>query len=181
MSFRHFIFFMMVICYSAGCHKTDQTHHKTGSTSEADSGRPFEAQQPDATADSLGPAGAVAVIRRYYDAINQGHYRRAFLLWENDGSASGQTLEAFRKGYSGTRSVIATIGTPGRIEGAAGSRYIDIPIFLKATTRTGETQYFTGKYVLRRVVVDGATHEQRRWHIYSASISQKQPPSPDKE
>jgi hypothetical protein len=31
-------------------------------------------------------------------------------------------------------------------------------------------QHFTGRYTLRRVVVDGATAEQRRWHFYSAEL-----------
>ena len=53
---------------------------------------------------------------------------------------------------------------------AAGSRYVEIPVELTATTNDGRTQRFQGTVTLRRSVVVGATLEQRRWHIYTAKI-----------
>ena len=62
------------------------------------------------------------------------------------------------------------MGEPGRIEGAAGSRYIRIPVEVRATTADGAAQCFRGSYTLRRGVVPGATEEVRRWRIYSAEL-----------
>jgi hypothetical protein len=42
---------------------------------------------------------------------------------------------------------------------------------IAAVTASGEEQEFEGTYTLRRSVVDGASAEQRQWHIYSAAIA----------
>jgi hypothetical protein len=123
---------------------------------------------PDA--DSTDPA---QVIRLYYDAINRRDFRTAFMLWGDSGRASGKTLEQFEAGFSATDSSQVTIGKTGRIEGAAGSRYVEIPVTIHAWQRGGMAQEFAGSYVLRRAVVDGATDMQRRWHLYSADIHEQ--------
>ena len=64
-----------------------------------------------------------------------------------------------------------TIGDSTRIEGAAGSEYATIPVTVDAETSRGERQHFVGTYTLRRVMVDGAPAEDRRWHIESAHLS----------
>ena len=66
-----------------------------------------------------------------------------------------------------------TTSAPGRIEGAAGSRYVEVPVVVQATTRSGQHQRFEGQYMLRRSVVDGSTPEQRRWHLYDAQLVQE--------
>jgi hypothetical protein len=121
--------------------------------------------------DAGGAEAAVAVIDAYYAAINRRDYDRAYRYWSGEGSASGQSLEQFTKGFADTAAVELRTGTPGRIDPAAGSRYVEIPIEITATTTVGKTQRFRGHYVLRRSVVDGATVEQRQWHIASAKIS----------
>ncbi len=123
------------------------------------------------TEDDAGPEAAVAVINDYYAAINRRDYDRAYRYWSGEGSASGQSPAQFRNGFADTAAVEIRIGTPGRIDPAAGSRHVEIPIEITATTRAGKTQRFRGKYVLRRSVVDGATAEQRQWRIASAKIS----------
>jgi hypothetical protein len=45
-----------------------------------------------------------------------------------------------------------------------------VPVVIYAVTNRGDEQRFDGRYVLRRSVVDGASAEQRRWHIYSADV-----------
>ena len=122
------------------------------------------------SADTLGPEGAVAVIRRYYEAIQARELPQAYRLWAGEGDASGQTFEDFEAGFAETSSVSVETGAPGRIEGAAGSRYIEVPVHITATTRDGRVQHFQGTYVLRRSVVDGASEEQRAWHIHSAEL-----------
>jgi hypothetical protein len=120
--------------------------------------------------DSGSAEAAVAVVRDYYAAIDAGDYGRAYRYWASGGEASGQTFEEFRRGLAGTASVRVEVGEPGRIEGAAGSRYIRIPVEVHATTTQGAAQCFRGSYTLRRAVVPGATEEQRRWRIYSAEL-----------
>lgn len=114
---------------------------------------------------------AVAVIDAYYAAIRRHDYPAAHRYWSAEGTASGQTLEQFTRGFADTATVEVTTGTPGRIDPAAGSRYIEIPVTITAQTRAGKTQHFRGHYVLRRSVVDGATADQRHWHIASAKLT----------
>lgn len=121
--------------------------------------------------DPLSAEAAAAVIRTYYDAIDRKDYARAYRSWGGGGAASGQTFESFVRGFAETETVKAEVGPPGRIEGAAGSRYATVPVAIEAKTTGGTTQRFAGTYALRRSVVDGATPEQRSWHIDSARIT----------
>jgi len=137
-------------------------------------------EEPSASAleesdPALAPARAVAVIRGYYDAIDGKRYVQAYQMWESNGAASGRTQAQFVSGYAHTRSVQVAIARPGPIGAAAGSRYIEIPVHVTAINDRGERESYVGKYTLRRAVVDGATLEQRLWHIYSASLRQEKP------
>jgi hypothetical protein len=135
-----------------------------------------EAQPAPLPADSVSAPAAdtasdpAAVLRRYYAAINARDYRQAYAQWGADGGASKQTFEVFATGFAQTKRVEATIGKPGRVEGAAGSRYVEVPVEIRAETMGGEAQHFSGFYALRQVVADGATKEQRQWHLYSADL-----------
>lgn len=120
-----------------------------------------------AAADTTDPT---QVIRSYYDAINRRDFRTAFMLWGDSGRASGKTLEQFEAGFADTDSSQVDVGEAGRVEGAAGSRFVEVPVTIHAWKRDGSAQEFTGSYVVRRAVVDGATDAQRRWHLYSADI-----------
>lgn len=117
-----------------------------------------------------GAGGAVAVIRAYYAAIGDSSYGEAYHYWASGGAASKRTPEEFARGFVDTRSVRVRTGSAGRIEGAAGSRYIEIPVTVDAVTSAGAHQRFSGSYVLRRAVVPGATPEQRSWRIYTATL-----------
>lgn len=139
------------------------------SADSAVAGMPDTIPHPPA-ADSTDPA---QVIRLYYDAINRRDFRTAFLLWGDSGRASGKTLAQFEAGFADTDSSRVAIGEPGRVEGAAGSRYVEIPVTIHAWQRDGTAQEFSGSYVLRRAVVDGATEAQRRWHLNSADIHER--------
>ena len=117
------------------------------------------------------PTSPVAVIQTYYAAINAHEFWQAYGLWGDNGAESGQTLREFTAGFKETESVAVKVGQPGRVEGAAGSRYVTIPVTISAITTGGQAQRFTGSYTLRRTVVDGATATQRRWQLFSADIS----------
>ncbi|HKV07444.1 MAG TPA: hypothetical protein VJ725_04840 [Thermoanaerobaculia bacterium] len=125
---------------------------------------------PPEVSASTDAQEAAGVVRRYYAAIRAKDFRSAYALWGESGAASGQTFEAFAAGFAQTANVEAEIGEPGRVEGAAGSRYVEVHVVIRALTDAGEKQRFEGTYTLRRTVVDGATPEQRRWHLYKADV-----------
>jgi glucose/arabinose dehydrogenase len=117
---------------------------------------------------------AVDVLKNYYAAINAKEYEKAYKLWSNEGEASDQTFDQFKKGFAETRSVEITITSEDLIvEGAAGSRFITIPVKIRSVMKNGKTQNFAGEYILRKVMVDGATAEQMKWHINSATIKKQ--------
>ena len=137
---------------------------------------------PLATADVPGadvagepaPDDAVAVIRDYYAAINRGDFSKAYALWSDDGRASGQSPQQFAAGFAETTGVSVEVMPPGRVDAAAGSRFVEVPVAITATQRDGSQRKYVGAYVLRRAVADGATPEQRAWRIGSADIREVQ-------
>ncbi len=120
-------------------------------------------------------ADAASVVRAYYAAIAARQYPRAYALWSGGGQASGQSAQQFAGGFADTASVSADVGAPGRVDAAAGSRYVEIPVSVTATRRDGSVHRYVGAYTLRRAVVDGATDEQRAWRIASADLRELQP------
>jgi hypothetical protein len=120
-------------------------------------------------------AAAIAVLRDYYAAIDARDYPRAWHLWSGGGQASRQTLAGFAAGFADTRTVSVEPGAPGRIEGAAGSRYLTVPATVRAVHADGSIHRYSGSYTLRRAVVDGATAEQRAWRIASADLREVAP------
>ncbi len=120
--------------------------------------------------DAATPAAARQVVVDYYAAIDAGDYQKAYALWSDKGMASGQTFEHFSGGYANTRSVRAVVGEPADEEGAAGSRYIQVPVELNAIQRDGSERRYRGRFTLRAVMADGASQEQRRWHLASAEM-----------
>ena len=118
---------------------------------------------------------AVAVVRDYYAAINGGDFGRAHALWSDGGHASGQSLQQFANGFTDTTGVAVQIDAPGRVDAAAGSRYIEVPVAIDAKQRDGSVRQFVGAYVLRRAVADGAGTEQRQWRIASADLREVRP------
>ena len=132
-----------------------------------------DASNPEATgvevpATEPTPEDAVALVRNYYAAIEARDYDRAYLSWAD--GANRQTPEQFAAGFATTAHVAATIDTPGRMEAAAGSRYIEVPVAIESAQQDGSVRRYVGAYTLRRAVVDGATPEQRQWRIASADI-----------
>ena len=131
---------------------------------------------PHAIADNEPAAQeAIGVIRDYYAAINAQNYAQAFALWSDGGRATGQSPEQFADGYARTNGVSVEVMAPGRIDAAAGSRYIEVPVALTATLDDGSQHRYAGMYTLRRTVVDGASPEQRAWRIASADLREVQP------
>ncbi len=163
---------------AAACTRTDDaasaptpTRQETAAVAPPSSTTSAGAPPPTTEAsDQATPAAARQAVVDYYAAIDAGDYAKAYALWSDNGAASGQTFEHFSGGYANTRSVRAVVGDPTNEEGAAGSRYIQVPVQLSALQRDGSERRYDGRFTLRAVVADGATQEQRRWHLASAEM-----------
>ena len=142
---------------------------------------PAEPGQPGGLPDDRTPVaegkfapdsaqGAANVVQIYYASIEGGKYAAARALWGNGGEDSKASPAAFAAGFARYKEYHANIGGPGEIEGAAGSRYVTVPVQIYARLKDGRPDYQTGNVVLRRTEVDGATPEQRKWHIYSIDL-----------
>ena len=118
---------------------------------------------------------AVLVLRGYYAAINARDYANAYAQWSDGGRASGQSMQQFVDGFADTAGVSVAFGEAGPIEGAAGARYIEIPVTADATQTDGSVRHYTGGFTMRMSVVDGASAAQRNWHIVSASLRELRP------
>lgn len=115
-------------------------------------------------------AAAVAVVQRYYSAINARDYGTAWAQWGDDGPPN-QTLDKFQAGFAGTRSTRVTIGKLEPGDAGAGSIYQTVPVTVDSQLQDGTRQRFAGDYVVRRVNdVDGASASQLRWHIGQAKL-----------
>ena len=131
--------------------------------------RPSVASTP---ADSVGDPAAI--VRAYYAAIRAHDFLRAYRMWETSGQRNVRSFAQFEAGFDSTETVDVKTSAPGRVEGAAGSRYVTVPVEIDSRLRNGTRQKFTGTYTLRRVVVPGASDAHRRWHLYAANIRQLQ-------
>jgi hypothetical protein len=114
-------------------------------------------------------ASPVSVLESYYAAISARDYAKAYGLWGSSGPPN-QTLAEFTSGFADTASASVKPGQPSRVEPAAGSRYVEVPVTVTARTTAGAAQRFEGSYTLRRTVVDGAPPADREWHIYKATL-----------
>ena len=144
----------------------------SASATPAAHGAASEATAPiaESRGNEAGPAAARQLVVDYYAAINDRDHAKAYASWSDGGRASGQAFEDFRDGYANTVSVQATVGEPMGEEGAAGSRYIQVPVELVARQRDGSEKRYRGSFTLRAVMADGASTEQRRWHLASADL-----------
>ncbi len=111
--------------------------------------------------------GAANVVQTYYALIESGRYEQAWALWSDGGKASGSDAEAFAARFAPYSEYHANIGAPGQIEAGAGQRYVTVPVQVYGRVKaTGKPFYQLGEATLHRTGdIDGATAEQRAWHI----------------
>ena len=128
------------------------------------------ASSPRTSMDTVDPG---AVVGAYLGALRKHAAARDSMLWE-PATGSDDGFRAFRD----TTVAAFHVGTPGRIEGAAGSRYVEIPLTVDLATRTAPIR-LRGIATLRRAVVDGASDAQRRWRIVRIQWSVPTAPSLD--
>ena len=128
--------------------------------------------------------GAANVVQTYYAHLEQGEFRKAWLLWGGRGEASGMTAQAFAASFGKYSEYHANIGAPGEIDAGAGQRYVTVPVQVYGRLKEGNRPfYMLGSVTLHRTEVDGASAEQRSWRIRSADIKPRPgeaepPPAP---
>ena len=87
-------------------------------------------------------------------------------MWGPDGNPE-QNFDEFAKGYAATAKTTVTTGSPSRVEGAAGSLYVEVPVTVDAQLVTGRQQHFTGSYTLRQLNMGPS----QGWHIALAKLT----------
>ena len=108
--------------------------------------------------------GAANVVQTYYALLEAKKFVEAHKLWTT--GVGDLADETFAAQFANYREYHAEVGAPGRIEGAAGSLYVTVPVRTYGVTKAGERFEQPGVVTLRRVNdVPGSTDEQRRWHI----------------
>jgi hypothetical protein len=106
--------------------------------------------------------GAADVMQHYYALIGQKRYAEALKLW---GPAS-QIAPASETEFGDKLEYHGLVGSPGEIEGAAGSLYVTVPVQVYGRLRDGRELHQLGEATLRRINdVPGSTAQQRLWHI----------------
>jgi hypothetical protein len=111
--------------------------------------------------------GAADVVQTWFALLEAGKRREARALWSGD---PGSDDLADPRRY---REVHGQVGAPGRIEGAAGSLYVAVPIQAYGRRADGTAFRRAGEARLRRVNgVAGSVTEQRRWHIDTLVLTQ---------
>jgi hypothetical protein len=115
--------------------------------------------------------GAANVVQTYQALLEEKKYPEAWRLWSDGGRASGMSQAAFAASFDRYRGYHAQIGAPGRIEGAAGSLYVEVPVQVYGRLKSGEAFTMLGPVRLRRCNdVPGCTAEQRKWRIAGSGI-----------
>ncbi|MBA3895609.1 MAG: hypothetical protein H0X36_00400 [Sphingomonadaceae bacterium] len=116
--------------------------------------------------------GAAQVVERYGWLLEAGDFAKARSLWSDGGLASGLSEAAFAQSWGKYAQVHAMVGAPGRIEGAAGSLHVEVPLQLYGTLKDGGRRFnLIGLVTLRRVNnVPGATPAQLSWHISASGL-----------
>ncbi|MEO6217959.1 MAG: hypothetical protein ABIO86_18160 [Sphingomonas sp.] len=122
------------------------------------------------TSDSA--QGAANVVQTYYALIGEGKYDRARWLWADGGKASGASPDAFAARFARYSEYHANIGAPGDVDAGAGQRYVTVPVQISARLKKGAAaEYQIGSVTLHRTAdIDGATAEQKSWHIRSIDL-----------
>ena len=119
--------------------------------------------------DPKGPQGAAQVVQGYYGLLEEKRYDEAQDLWNDQSAIGAEDDDVFARRFRGFSEVHANVGTPGAVEGAAGSLYVVVPVQVYGRiAANGKPWYALRQVTLRRVNdVPGSTASERRWHIES--------------
>ena len=95
--------------------------------------------------------GAANVVQTYYALLEARQYDQAYALWSDGGKASGMSAADFAASFDKYKDYHANVGAPGRVEGAAGSLYVEVPVQVYGTLERGGEFNMRGPLRLRRV------------------------------
>ena len=116
----------------------------TGGTQVAASGTDLTIDKSNYLDNRSGPQETVS---SFLNALNLKQYVRAYSYFQDSATFPGP-YTAWADGYSDTDAIAVTFGTL-QTQGAAGSVYFKLPLFLKVITTSNTTQTFVGCYTLR--------------------------------
>lgn len=135
-----------------------------------------QASMPPAIADDASPTD---VVRRYTDALAAGRYTEAWALWDENGTASGMTSEAFATSFDKYATYRATIGTPYDADAGAGQRYITVPVTVTGTLKAGGPFRLEGPVVLHKAAdgIESDDPHAQAWRIRSSEMKPRPVPS----
>ncbi|CAN7355260.1 MliC family protein [Phenylobacterium sp. LjRoot219] len=115
--------------------------------------------------------GAAQVVQSYYALLESGREAQAWKLWSDGSPDRAASAEAFARQFDRFADYHAQIGAPGRVEGAAGSLYVEVPVVIYGRLKSGAEVHESGKATLRRVNdVPGSSEAQRSWRIYKIEL-----------
>jgi hypothetical protein len=127
---------------------------------------------------ALGSSVAVAeedprrAVEAYYAAIDKGDYHGAYLLWDRQGQASGKSFAAFREGFAATAQSRVVTGSPTNGDAGMNQQWVDVPVDVHATLKSGVHQHFRGFYRLHRFAPGaGAPADAEEWRLFSAKLA----------
>jgi hypothetical protein len=105
-------------------------------------------------------------VARFAQLVEDRRTSEARALW-----IEGSETSAIEAQFESLERFELEIGDPGRMDGAAGSSFIDFPLQATGRTKLGDPLILKGTATLRRVNdVPGSTKLQRRWHIYRVEL-----------
>jgi hypothetical protein len=109
----------------------------------------------------------VELLASYYNGINRQEYQRAYGYWETPPNS----YDEFVAGFADTTSVQVIVQPPTRVEGAAGSLYVEIPVILIALHKDSSRHTFAGCFVTRKSNLQPPDiPEEDVWHLYQAEV-----------
>jgi hypothetical protein len=178
--------YLLVPLLLAGCHPATapsggdmaaNTAHPVSMNSPAPV-EPIAPGRPGGLADNRTPVseapfapdsaqGAADVVQHYYALIESGRYGEAYKLR----APGGPTAAEFAGSFARYSEYHAQIGAPGEIDAGAGQRFVTVPVQAYGRDKSGKEFHEAGTVTLHRTAdIDGATAEQKRWHIRSIDL-----------
>lgn len=129
---------------------------------------PLPAAEEDAI-DPRSAQGAAQVVQGYYGLLEEKRYDEAQDLWRAGSAMEAEDDMRFAARFRGFGEIHANVGTPGEIEGAAGSLFVTVPVQVYGrVAANGKPWYRLRQVTLRRANdVPGSSEADRRWHIES--------------
>ena len=131
----------------------------------------------DRTPVSEGPftatsaQGGADVVQTYFALVEAARYAEAWKL-----RRGAERESAFARSFAAYDSYHGLVGAPGRIEGAAGSLYLEVPVQIYGRWKDGREMHQGGVAILQRANdAPGSTAEQRAWRIEALKLKDAPP------